>query len=123
MTHWVRSICGLSLGLLVGCQTGVRELDFMNKQFTATFNIDSTKGIDSTNLAMLRESKAVYSFDEGGKGTNHVQMGMLSKDTPFSWKVQGDSLLMDGKLYSVKTENQGFLLKSDSAKIFLSQRP
>lgn len=123
MTSWVKSIGGLLLGLLAGCQTGVRDLDFTNKQFAATFNIDSTKGIDSTNLSMLRDSKAVYSFDEDGKGTNHIQMGMLSKDTPFSWKVQGDSLLIDNKPYWVKSENQGFLLKSDSAKIFLRQQP
>ena len=123
MTYWTRGIYGLSLSLLAGCQTGVRDIDFMNKQFAATFNIDSTKGIDSTNLATLSDSKAVYSFSDGGKGTNHIQMGMLSKDTPFSWKVQGDSLLIDNKSYSVKPENQGFLLKSDSAKIFLSQQP
>ncbi|GAB3722270.1 hypothetical protein [Spirosoma lituiforme] len=123
MAYWVAVIGGFSLGLLVGCQTGVRDLDFTNKRFGATFNIDSTKGIDSTNLAMLSDSKAVYSFSEDGKGTNHIQMGMLSKDTPFIWKVQGDSLLMDNKRYLVKPENQGFVLKSDSAKIFLIQQP
>ncbi|RYF53323.1 MAG: hypothetical protein EOO39_40930 [Cytophagaceae bacterium] len=123
MAYWVAVIGGFSLGLLVGCQTGVRDLDFTNKRFGATFNIDSTKGIDSTNLAMLSDSKAVYSFSEDGKGINHIQMGMLSKDTPFIWKVQGDSLLMDNKRYLVKPENQGFVLKSDSAKIFLIQQP
>lgn len=122
MAHWARSICGLSLGLLVGCQSGVRDLDFMNKQFAATFNVDSTKGIDSTNLATLSGSKAIYSFSEGGKGTNHIQMGMLSKDTPFTWKVQGDSLFIDDEPYTVKQQDQGFTLKSDSVKIFLSQQ-
>ncbi|GAB3792410.1 hypothetical protein GCM10028819_02540 [Spirosoma humi] len=94
----------------------------MNKQFVATFNVDSTKGIDSTNLATLSGSKAIYSFSEDGKGTNHIQMGMLSKDTPFTWKVQGDSLFIDNKPYTIKQQDQGFTLKSDSAKIFLSQQ-
>lgn len=122
MTHWAKGICGLSLGLLVGCQSGVRNIDFMNKQFEATFNVDSTKGIDSTNLATLSSSKAIYSFSEDGKGMNHIQTGMLSKDTPFIWKVQGDSLFIDDKPYTIEHQNKGFVLKSDSAKIFLSQQ-
>jgi hypothetical protein len=48
MNYWARSIWALSLGLIAGCDTGVRELDFISKQFMATYNIDSTRGLDST---------------------------------------------------------------------------
>jgi hypothetical protein len=48
MNYWARSIWALSLGLIAGCDTGVRALDFISKQFMATYNIDSTRGLDST---------------------------------------------------------------------------
>jgi hypothetical protein len=57
----------------------------MSKRFLATYNVDSTKDIDSTNIARLMDSEVIYSFNEDGKGTSHIQMGMLSKDVPFSW--------------------------------------
>lgn len=111
------------LSLLTGCKTGVRDIDFESKQFTATYNVDSTRGIDTTNLNSLKESKALYSFSEAGKGINHVQMGMLSRDTPFTWKMEGDSLRIDNNVYAVVKQDQGFVLKSDSAKIILGQQP
>lgn len=115
---WAISLC-----FLFGCKSGVRDLDFVSKKFSATYNVDSTLGIDSSNLNSLMGSKAVYSFEEKGKGTNHVQMGMLSKDTPFTWKVQNDSLYIDDAVYVIQRETRGFILRSDSAKIFLSQQP
>ena len=53
MTYKTKSSWILLLGLLAGCNTGVRELDFVSKQFSATYNIDSTRGIDSSALARL----------------------------------------------------------------------
>ena len=123
MIHRTISIWGVSITLLTGCNTGIRDLDFESKQFTATYNVDSTKGIDSIRLSSLMDSKAIYAFSKDGKGTNHIQMGMLSKDTPFTWKVEGDSLRIDNKPYAVQKQDQGFVLKSDSTKIMLSQQP
>ncbi|MBC3787494.1 hypothetical protein [Spirosoma utsteinense] len=121
-----RSLWTVSLGLLaslVACEVGIRDLDFESKQFTATFNVDSTLGIDSTSLTSLTGSKAIYSFSKDGKGTNHIQMGMLSKDIPFTWKLEGDSLRIDGEPYAVRKQDEGYMLKSDSVKIMLSQQP
>jgi hypothetical protein len=120
-----RAICAwaVSLSLFIGCKKGIRDLDFESKQFMATYNVDSTRGIDRSNMARLMDSKAIYSFSKDGKGTNHIQMGMLSKDTPFTWKIQGDSLLFDNKPYAVQKQDQGFMLKSDSVKIILNQQP
>ncbi len=123
MNYWTRSIGVLFLGLSAGCDTGVRKLDFVSKQFTATYNIDSTRGIDSTVLARLMNSKAIYNFGEDGKGVNHIQMGMVSKDTPFSWKLEKDSLFIDAQAYAVQKQEKGFILKSDSVKIMLSKQP
>ena len=123
MTYWTKSIWMLLPGLLAGCDTGVRELDFVSKQFSATYNIDSTRGLDSATLAKLMDSKAIYNFGEDGKGINHIQMGMVSKDTPFSWKVEKDSLVIDDQMYAVQKQEKGFILKSDSVKIMLSKQP
>ncbi|GAB3036258.1 hypothetical protein [Spirosoma pulveris] len=123
MNFWSIRTGILGLVLLSGCKTGTRDIDFVSKQFAATYNIDSTKGIDSTNLASLMGSKAIYSFSEDGKGMNHIQMGMVSRDTPFTWRVQQDSLYIDKKGYSIEKIDRGFTLRSDSAKIFLSQQP
>lgn len=123
MSYRTKSSWILLLGLLAACDTGVRELDFVSKQFSATYNIDSTRGLDSTTLAKLMASKAVYNFGEDGKGVNHVQMGMVSKDTPFRWKVEKDSLLIDNQAYAVQRQEKGFILKSDSTKIMLSKQP
>jgi hypothetical protein len=113
----------LCLLTLSGCSSGLRDLDFVSKTFTATVNIDSTRGIDSTDLDGYIGSKSLYSFEEKGIGTNHVQMGILSKDTPFRWKVSGDSLYMDKDGYVVERKVKGFILRSDSAKIYLYQQP
>jgi len=123
MNVWIRSSCALSLCLVVGCDSGVREFDFISKQFTATYNIDSTRGLDSTIVARLMDSKAIYNFGEDGKGMNHIQMGMVSKDTPFSWKLEKDSLFIDNQGYAVQKQDKGFVLKSDSVKIMLGQQP
>jgi hypothetical protein len=123
MVYRATSLWAMSLCFLFGCKSGVRDLDFVSRKFTATYNVDSTQGIDSSNLNSLMGSRAVYSFEEKGKGTNHVQMGMLSKDTPFTWRVQNDSLYIDDAGYVVQKETKGFILRSDSAKIFLSQQP
>jgi hypothetical protein len=111
------------LGFLASCQSGLRDIDFESKQFTATYNVDSTNGVDTSSLSDLLDSKAIYSFSKGGKGTNHIRMGMLSKDTPFTWKVEGDSLRINNTPYAVQKQNEGFMLKSDSTKIILSQQP
>ncbi|GAB2563741.1 hypothetical protein [Spirosoma aerophilum] len=116
-------IWSLAIGLFAACNTGVRDIDFISQQFSATYNVDSTKGIDSTNLASLMGSKSVFAFSEDGKGLNHIQMGMLSKDTPFTWKLEKDSLYIDQKAYAVQKQDKGFILKSDSTKIMLSKQP
>ena len=123
MAYLQLSLCAGLLGFLAGCNSGIREIDFESKKFTATYNVDSTNGIDTTSLSDLLDSKAIYSFNKGGKGTNHIQIGMLSKDTPFTWKVDGDSLRINNTPYAVQKQNEGFILKSDSAKIMLSQQP
>jgi hypothetical protein len=69
------------------------------------------------------DSKAIYNFGEAGKRIIHIQMGMLSKDTPFSWKVEKYSLFIDNQAYGVQQQEKGFILKSDSAKIVLSKQP
>lgn len=120
---WRTGIRAVLLGLPVGCNSGIRDLDFESRQFAVTYNIDSTKGIDSASLARLMNARAIYSFSKDGKGTNHMQMGMLSKDTPFTWKVEGDSLRINNKPYAVEKQDEGFILKSDSAKVILSQQP
>ena len=123
MKYVLMGMSALGIGLLAGCNTGIRDIDFVSKQFMATYNVDSTRGIDSASLGSLMESKAIYSFSEKGKGTNHVQMGMLSKDTPFTWKVSGDSLFIDNKPYTVEKQDKGFIIRSDSVKIMLSSQP
>lgn len=112
-----------SFPVLVGCSSGVRDLDFVSKRFTVTYNIDSTRGIDTTNLDNLTNASAIYTFNEDGKGTNHVRTGLLSRDTPFTWKVQADSLYINNTRYSVQKDVKGFILRSDSAKVFLSIQP
>jgi hypothetical protein len=114
---WVAGLC-----LLIGCDGAPREMDFVSQQFVATFNVDSTKGIDSISLPRLMNSKAIYNFSDGGTGTYHLQMGMLSKDTPITWELKGDSLFIDKKPYTIRKEDQAFILKSDSVKIILSKQ-
>lgn len=113
----------LFIGSLAGCKTGVRDIDFMSKQFAATINLDSTQGIDSTKLSQLKASKTIYSFSEGGKGISYIETGMISEENPFVWKIQGDTLLINNKPYAVQKMDMGFTLKSDSAKILLSKQP
>ncbi|GAB4023270.1 hypothetical protein [Spirosoma koreense] len=123
MKYLLRVLCPLSVSCLIGCDTGVRELDFINKQFQATYNLDSTRTIDSTRLAALRNAKAVYNFSEDGKGTTHIQMGMVSNDIPFTWKVQNDSLSINKAVYLVRKQNRGLVLVNDSVKLFFSRQP
>lgn len=106
------------------CNTGsIRDLDLINQQFQITYNVDSTRGLDSTQLATLQTSKAIYTFSKKGEGNRHILMGMLSKDTPFSWSLKKDSLLIDQTAYHIKKEGQRLVLRSDSAKIILSKQP
>lgn len=123
MTYLQLGVCLELTSLLVGCNNGIREIDFESKQFTATYTVGSTDAVDTTGLSDLLDSKAIYSFSKGGKGTNHIQIGMLSKDTPFTWQVNGDSLRINNTPYAVQKQDEGFILKSDSAKIRLSQQP
>ncbi|MFD2572975.1 hypothetical protein ACFSUS_20195 [Spirosoma soli] len=121
-------LIGFSLGMagtlwLVGCSGGVRSIDLESKQFQATVNIDSTRGLDSTRIAELSRNKVIYSFSKDGEGQQHTQMGMLSHDTSFSWQLQGDSLRLDEQLYAIQKTDMGFKLKSDSALIFLQAQP
>lgn len=120
MKYGIITLGVLCVGLLTGCETGIRRLDFESKQYMATYNVDSTKGLDSTNIVTLIDSKAIYVFSEDGKGMSHIQTGMLSKDTPFTWKVQNDSMFIDNKEYAVERQDRGFIFRSDSVKMFLS---
>ena len=123
MNAQTRLIPVIFLGSLAACSTGVRDIDFESKQFEVTYNLDSTRGIDSVNRENLMKSKAVYAFSKGGKGTNHTQMGMLSKDTPFTWKIADKNLTIDNQTYAIEKQDNGYTLRSDSAKIILVQQP
>ena len=68
MKYLLCVLCLLSFTFLVGCESGVRDLDFINKQFQATYNLDSTRIIDSTQLEAFPNAKAIYNFGEDGKG-------------------------------------------------------
>ncbi|GAB3036164.1 hypothetical protein [Spirosoma pulveris] len=117
------SLWAIGLGLLIGCQSGIRDNDFASKRFTATYTIHSTERTDTASLTHLLDSKAIYSFRKNGKGTNHIQLGMVSKDAPFTWEMKGDSLRINNESYAVQKQGQGFVLRSDSARITLNQQP
>lgn len=123
MTYLLRVLCPLSITFFTGCNSGVRDLDFINKQFQATYNLDSTRTIDSTRLAALRNAKAVYNFSESGKGTTHIQMGMVSNDIPFTWTIKNDSLTIDKAVYFVRKQDKSLVLVNDSVKLVFSQQP
>ncbi|WP_460639546.1 hypothetical protein [Larkinella harenae] len=116
------SLWVILLFLQSSCTSGVRDLDLINQQFQVTYNVDSTRGFDSTQLATLQSSKAIYVFSEDGKGTSHVSMGMVSKDNPFTWSLNKDTLLIDQTAYRIRKEGQRFILRSDSVKILMSQQ-
>lgn len=121
---YVRLVLGLLLiACFTGCDSGVRDLDFINKQFQVTYNLDSTRTIDSTKLAAFRNSKAIYNFSEGGKGTTHIQMGMVSNEIPFTWRIKNDSLSINKAVYFARKQDKGFVLTNDSVKLVLSQQP
>ena len=113
----------VSVGLITGCSGGVRDIDLESKQFEVTYNVDSTRGMDSTRLKTLQGSKAIYSFSKGGKGTQHTQTGMLSKDSSFTWQAKGDSLMINRDTYAIQKQDNGYKLKSASAMMILSQQP
>ncbi|MCX6212907.1 hypothetical protein [Spirosoma sp.] len=123
MTYRLISLWAVCLGLLTGCESGIREIDFESKQFTATSTINSTAHADTASLTHLMDSKPIYSFSKGGKGINHIRIGMVSKNKPFTWKMKGDSLRINNESYAVQKQNQGFVLRSDSIQIILSQQP
>ena len=87
----------------------------MNKKFQITYNLDSTRGFDSLRITTLKTSQALYNFGDDGKGTMHIQTGMLSEDNPFTWKVQNDTLFIDQKAYAVRKQDQTFVLRSEVA--------
>lgn len=122
MRYLLPAFCLSSLIWVTGCGSGVRDLDFINKQFRVTYNTDSTRIIDSTQLETFRTATATYSFSQDGQGVNHVQMGMLSTDVPFTWSLRNDSLSIDQLTYVVRKQNNGFVLVNDSAKLMLSQQ-
>ena len=123
MDAFARFISVILLGLTASCSPGVRDIDFESKQFEVTYNLDSTRGIDSIDTQNLLKSKAIYAFSKDGKGMNHTQMGMLSKDTPFSWKMEDKNLRIDNQVYTIEKQDNGYILRSDSAKIILVQQP
>jgi hypothetical protein len=108
--------------LILGCTTGIRDLDLENKQFEATYNVDSTRGLDSTDMARLQLTKTIYSFGEDGVGTKHAQVGMLSTDSSFTWSIEGEkgeSLRINRNMYFVKEQSKGYRLMSDSTMLVL----
>ena len=124
MTYLKLSFWPVLMGFLaVGCHSGIQDIDFESKQFTATYPVDSTNAVDTASLSDLLDSKAIYRFGKGGKGTNHIQIGMQAKDTPFTWKVEGDSLRINNTPYAVQKQGEAFMLRSDSARLILSQQP
>ncbi len=123
MQYLLPAFCLSSLIWVTGCGSGVRDLDFINKQFQVTYNLDSTRTIDSTQLTTFRNATATYTFTEDGKGINHVQTGLLSTDVPFTWALHNDSLTIDQSTYTVRKQHKGFVLINDSTKLILSQQP
>ncbi len=123
MRYLFPAFCLLSLTWVTGCGSGVRDLDFINKQFQVTYNLDSTRTIDSMQLTTFRNATATYTFTEDGNGMNHVQTGMLSTDVPFTWALNNDSLTIDRSTYTVRKQHKGFVLINDSTKLILSQQP
>lgn len=123
MTNRILRIWAVWLALLAGCKHGTGANDFERKQFTATYTAAARQETDTTSLTHLLDSKAIYTFREDGKGINHVQIGMKSKDRLFTWKMEGDSLRIDNKPYGVRKHPQGFVLTSDSVSITLRQQP
>lgn len=120
------SVLGIAIMSAVGwmgCSGGVRTIDLEGKQFEVTVNADSTAGLDSVRLEEMRQSPVIYNFSEGGEGQQHMQTGMLSRDTSFSWQVDGDSLQLDEERYAIEQTDEGFKLKSDSALLFLRTQP
>lgn len=122
MRYLLPAFCLFSLIWVTGCGSGVRDLDFINKQFQVTYNLDSTRTIDSTQLIPFKNATATYTFMEDGKGMNHVQTGMLSTDVPFTWTLKNDSLSIDQSTYKVRKQNKGFVLVNNSTKLILSQQ-
>lgn len=120
MNYIIKCVGLLSISVLIGCTNGVRKLDLVNKQFKATYNVDSTLGIDSTQLRNLLSSTAMYDFGDDGKGTSYIQVGMVVREKPFTWRVVNDSLYIDKIAYNIQTQGRRFALRSDSAKIILS---
>ncbi len=123
MRYLLPAFCLFALVLFTACGSGVRDLDFINKQFQVTYNLDSTRTIDSTQLTTFRNATATYTFTEDGRGMNHVQMGMLSTDVPFTWTLNNDSLTIDQSIYTIRKQYKGFVLINDSTKLILSQQP
>ncbi|WP_146624536.1 hypothetical protein [Larkinella arboricola] len=110
-------------GLIAGCSTGMRDIDFINRQYEVSYNIDSTKGMDSARIAGLLNAKTVLNFLEGGQGTVHTQWGMVSKDSSFNWKLQEDQLVINDQSYTVEKLFKGYKLKSDAEMLIFRQQP
>ncbi|QKZ14258.1 hypothetical protein [Spirosoma sp. KUDC1026] len=114
-------VIGITI-LVTGCTTGIRDLDLENKQFEATYNVDSTRGLDSADRARFQLTKTIYSFGENGVGTKHAQVGMLSTDSTFKWAIEGDkgeSLRINKDRYLVKEQSKGYRLMTDSTMLIL----
>lgn len=120
MNYIIKWVGLLSISALIGCTNGVRKLDLVNKQFRATYNVDSTRGIDSTQLNNLLNSTAMYDFGDDGKGTSYIQQGMVVREKKFTWRVVNDSLYIDQTAYNIQPQGRRFVLRSDSVKIILS---
>lgn len=117
-------LCCLLLSVaLASCGSGVRDLDFINKQFQVTYNLDSTRTIDSTRLIHLRQATAIYTFGEDETGVTHIRTGMVSTDRPFTWTLNKDTLTINRVAYTVRKQDKGFVLVNDSVKFVLSQQP
>ena len=119
----MKKILSIGITLLVtACTTGIRDLDLENKQFEATYNVDSTHRLDSTERKLLQLTKTIYSFGEGGTGTKHAQIGMLSTDSVFTWAIDGDkaeSLRINRTTYLVKEQSKEYRLIADSTMLIL----
>jgi hypothetical protein len=120
-------VLGIALvfsGLMAGCSTGVRDIDLMGKQFDVSYNVDSTRGLDSMRTITLLNSKTILSFIEGGQGIVHRQTGTISKDSSFNWKMEEDGrVALNDQYYTIEKQVKGFKLKSDSAMLIFLQLP
>ena len=88
-----RVIAVVCLSLLFGCSEPTKN-DFRSKTFTVFIDTDSTQSANMPNVSpdLLPIIQIEYEFNSDGKGVNWEKVGAISKEKPFSWHVDNDTL-------------------------------